>query len=86
MEILKSSGNIPGNDINKGQELLSYLQPFPPRGTGCQRLIFVLFKQDKRIDFSKFQKPSPWYDICYQFRCLSQYNFLNTIIQKLTAS
>lgn len=54
------SGNIPGNEVSKGEEIVSYLQPFPPKGTGSQRLIFVLYKQDKAIDFSLFKKESPW--------------------------
>jgi len=52
-------GNIPGNDISKGEEIVNYLQPFPPRGTGSQRMIFVLYKQEKMIDFSSFKRASP---------------------------
>ncbi|KAK4019970.1 hypothetical protein OUZ56_001968 [Daphnia magna] len=52
-------GNIPGNDIKKGEEIVSYLQPFPPRGTGSQRLVFVLYKQEKIIDFSSYRKSAP---------------------------
>ena len=54
------SGNIPGNNIDKGEEIISYLQPFPPRGTGSQRLIFVLYKQDKKIDLSSYHRTAPW--------------------------
>nr|CAH0098953.1 unnamed protein product [Daphnia galeata] len=52
-------GNIPGNNIDKGEEIISYLQPFPPRGTGSQRLIFVLYKQDKKIDLSSYHRTAP---------------------------
>ncbi|EFX88649.1 hypothetical protein DAPPUDRAFT_41519 [Daphnia pulex] len=52
-------GNIPGNNIDKGDEVVSYLQPFPPRGTGSQRLVFVLYKQEKQIDFSSYQRTTP---------------------------
>ena len=46
-------GNIPGNNVSEGEELSSYLQPFPPRGVGFQRLVFLLFKQsDGKIDYS----------------------------------
>ncbi|CAH0392229.1 unnamed protein product [Bemisia tabaci] len=51
-------GNIPGNNLSKGKEIFSYLRPFPPKGTGYQRLVFILYKQDKEIDFSKHQKTS----------------------------
>jgi len=52
-------GNIPGNDISKGEEIVNYLQPFPPRGTGSQRMIFVLYKQEKLIDFTPYKRASP---------------------------
>jgi len=52
-------GNIPGNDVSKGEEIVNYLQPFPPRGTGSQRMIFVLYKQEKLIDFTSFKRASP---------------------------
>ena len=57
---LFDSGNIPGNDIAKGEEIVNYLQPFPPRGTGSQRMIFVLYKQEKLIDFTPYKRASPW--------------------------
>ena len=37
--------NIKGNDINTGQVIAPYLQPFPPSGTGFHRFVFILFKQ-----------------------------------------
>ncbi|XP_050070016.1 39S ribosomal protein L38, mitochondrial [Anopheles maculipalpis] len=49
-------GNIPNGDISKGEELISYLQPFPPKGTGYHRHIFVLYKQNARIDFSQYRR------------------------------
>ncbi|XP_071443795.1 large ribosomal subunit protein mL38 isoform X2 [Hetaerina americana] len=51
-------GNIPDNDISKGEVIFSYLQPFPPKGIGYQRLVFVLYKQEKRIDYDAFKKSS----------------------------
>jgi len=54
------SGNIPGNDVSKGEVIWDYLPPFPPHGTGYQRLVFVLYKQEQRIDYSSLQKKSPW--------------------------
>jgi large subunit ribosomal protein L38 len=50
------SGNIPENQLGKGQTLCDYLQPFPPKGIGYCRYVFVLYKQDKVLDFSKYQR------------------------------
>lgn len=44
-------GNIPGNDISKGEQLCDYLQVFPVKGTGFHRYVFILFKQEQQIDF-----------------------------------
>ncbi|KAJ1072038.1 hypothetical protein K5549_013905 [Capra hircus] len=54
--------NIPGDRVAEGQETCPYLPPFPARGSGFHRFAFVLFKQDKPIDFSGDTRPSP----CYQ--------------------
>nr|XP_027811564.1 39S ribosomal protein L38, mitochondrial [Marmota flaviventris] len=54
--------NIPGNRVTEGQETCPYLPPFPAQGTGFHRFAFLLFKQDKPIDFSEDTRPSP----CYQ--------------------
>lgn len=35
-----------------GEELFSYLAPFPAKGTGYHRFVYILFKQDEHIDFS----------------------------------
>lgn len=48
--------NIPGSDIHKGEHLCSYLQPFPPRGVGYMRYVFVLYKQSKRLDLGAYQR------------------------------
>ncbi|XP_061166666.1 large ribosomal subunit protein mL38-like [Saccostrea echinata] len=45
-------GNIPGNEISKGEVLCDYLQVFPVKGTGFHRCVFVLFKQEQKIDYS----------------------------------
>lgn len=37
--------NIPSNEVHKGDEIFSYLQPFPLRGVGYQRFAFILYKQ-----------------------------------------
>ncbi|XP_057335282.1 39S ribosomal protein L38, mitochondrial [Microplitis mediator] len=52
-------GNIPGNDIDKGDLLIDYMRPIPPMGMGLCRYIFVLYKQDKKIDFAEYKKEQP---------------------------
>ncbi|XP_014226295.1 39S ribosomal protein L38, mitochondrial [Trichogramma pretiosum] len=52
-------GNIPGNDISKGEQLVNYMRPIAPKGIGYCRYIFVLYKQDKKIDFSEYKKDDP---------------------------
>jgi len=52
-------GNIKGNDLKSGEVICDYLQPFPMKGTGYHRLVFVLYKQDKEINYSSWKKTSP---------------------------
>ncbi|RXG59213.1 39S ribosomal protein L38, mitochondrial [Armadillidium vulgare] len=52
-------GNIPGNDVKKGEEIVDYMQPIPPKGTGFHRYCFVLYKQNKKLDFSRYRKDKP---------------------------
>ncbi|KAJ8896849.1 hypothetical protein PR048_002195 [Dryococelus australis] len=52
-------GNIPGSDISKGDVIWNYLKPFPPRGTGFHRFVFVLYKQEKLLDYSSLKKEQP---------------------------
>lgn len=54
------SGNIPDGDVSKGDLIVDYLQPFPSRGTGYHRYVFVLYKQEGKIDYSKMKKKAPW--------------------------
>jgi len=56
-------GNIPGSDVDKGEQLCNYLQPFPVKGTGFHRYVFLLYEQDERIDFSSEKRPENWYDV-----------------------
>jgi len=53
-------GNIPGSDVSRGERLVDYIQPFPVRGTGAHRFIFVLFQQNKHIDYGYIKRLSPW--------------------------
>lgn len=51
--------NIPGNALEKGETIVEYMPPFPPKGTGYHRHIFLLYKQNKRLDFSGYRKEGP---------------------------
>lgn len=53
-------GNIPGGEVEKGEELIDYLRPIPFNGSGFHRYVFVLYKQRNKIDFSEFYKEKPW--------------------------
>lgn len=55
------SGNIPGNNVTKGETIVEYLQPFPPKGTGYHRMVFVLYKQTERLDYKAFKREGEWY-------------------------
>ncbi|RXG54247.1 39S ribosomal protein L38, mitochondrial [Armadillidium vulgare] len=46
-------GNIPGNDVKKGEEIVDYVQPIPPKGTGFHRYCFVLYKQNKNLSLQE---------------------------------
>ncbi|KAK3085551.1 hypothetical protein FSP39_005213 [Pinctada imbricata] len=50
-------GNIPGNRLADGEELCNYLPPFPLQGTGAHRYVFILFKQNEKIDFTSEKRP-----------------------------
>ncbi|ULU09510.1 hypothetical protein L3Y34_014132 [Caenorhabditis briggsae] len=44
--------NIPdGEGIQKGEEVMKYLQPLPFYGTGYHRVAFVLFRHQEKVDF-----------------------------------
>lgn len=47
--------NIPNGDLSKGEVIIPYLAPFPPKGTGFHRHVFILYKQNKKIDFSEYK-------------------------------
>lgn len=49
------SANIPGgNDVLKGDQIVPYLQPIPAKGTGYHRHVFVLYKQNAKLDLSQY--------------------------------
>ncbi|XP_058830231.1 large ribosomal subunit protein mL38 [Topomyia yanbarensis] len=47
--------NIPNGDVAKGDKIVSYLQPIPPKGTGYHRHVFVLYKQEKQLDMNEYK-------------------------------
>ncbi|KAK2885088.1 39S ribosomal protein L38, mitochondrial [Channa argus] len=56
-------GNIPGGAVEAGEELCHYLPPFPAKGTGFHRYIYVLFKQVGPINFQEDVRQSPCYSL-----------------------
>lgn len=56
-------GNIPGNRLKEGEELIEYMQPIAPYGIGYCRYIFVLYKQESRIDFSEYKRAKPCWNL-----------------------
>ncbi|XP_058127243.1 large ribosomal subunit protein mL38 [Anopheles ziemanni] len=66
-------GNIPNGDVSKGDLVMPYLQPFPPKGTGYHRHIFVLYKQESRMDFSQYQQTETYFLPGRSFRTLDFY-------------
>ncbi|KAM7371201.1 hypothetical protein PAMP_010692 [Pampus punctatissimus] len=56
-------GNIPGGSVQAGEELCHYLPPFPARGTGFHRYVYVLFKQEGPINFQEDVRPSPCHSL-----------------------
>ena len=70
-------GNIRGSSVSSGTSIVPYLPPFPMRGFGPLRYIFVLYKQDSLIDFSgwtdaSFDDPTT----AFATRSFSSYQFL----------
>uniref|UniRef100_A0A3Q0SVI6 Large ribosomal subunit protein mL38 n=1 Tax=Amphilophus citrinellus TaxID=61819 RepID=A0A3Q0SVI6_AMPCI len=59
-------GNIPGAAVQAGEELCHYLPPFPARGTGFHRYIYVLFKQEGAINFQEDIRPSPCHSLLHR--------------------
>ncbi|XP_057682280.1 39S ribosomal protein L38, mitochondrial isoform X2 [Corythoichthys intestinalis] len=51
--------NIPDGALQSGEELCHYLPPFPARGTGFHRYVYILFQQEGPINFQEDRRPSP---------------------------
>ncbi|XP_076024039.1 large ribosomal subunit protein mL38 [Genypterus blacodes] len=56
-------GNIPAGAVQAGEELCHFLPPFPSKGTGFHRYIYILFKQEALIDFGPDSRPSPCHSL-----------------------
>lgn len=46
-------GNVPGNDISKGETLSAYVGSGPPEGTGLHRYVFLIYKQNGKLEFDE---------------------------------
>ncbi|KAK6185416.1 hypothetical protein SNE40_007658 [Patella caerulea] len=75
-------GNISGSDVSTGEVLCDYLPPFPPRGTGLLRYVFVLYEQTGQIDYSSMKKTANC--ISLSERTFSTVDFYGRCQDKLT--
>ncbi|KAM8947238.1 large ribosomal subunit protein mL38 [Pelodytes ibericus] len=67
-------GNIPGNQVLSGHEICHYFPPFPAKGTGFHRYIFILFKQEEPIDYKEELRPNPCHSLKHRtFKTLDFY-------------
>ncbi|GJQ88323.1 hypothetical protein Trydic_g223 [Trypoxylus dichotomus] len=46
-------GNIPGGDVSKGETLSEYVGSGPPKGTGLHRYVFLIYKQNGKLNFDE---------------------------------
>ncbi|KAK2708490.1 large ribosomal subunit protein mL38-like isoform X2 [Artemia franciscana] len=75
--------NIRDGDIKTGEVMCDYLPPFPPKGVGYQRLVFILYKQDSLIDLSEYKiKHENRYQL--QLRTFSTYDFYKNLEDHIT--
>ncbi|XP_014250544.1 protein D3-like [Cimex lectularius] len=51
-------GNIPGNDVSKGEVISAYIGSGPPNGTGLHRYVFLVYKQPGKVDFDEPRLPN----------------------------
>lgn len=51
-------GNIPGNQIARGQPLVDYLPPCPAQNSPPHRYTYMVYKQPARINFNKPRVPA----------------------------
>ncbi|CAI9606395.1 unnamed protein product [Staurois parvus] len=75
-------GNIPGNQVLSGEEICHYIPTFPAKGTGYHRYIFILFKQEERIDYTEEMRPNPCHSL--KLRTFKTLDFCRKYEQKIT--
>lgn len=46
-------GNIPGDNLSKGEVLSEYVGSGPPKDSGFHRYTFLLYKQPKKLEFDE---------------------------------
>lgn len=46
-------GNIPGNNVSQGETLSAYVGSGPPEGTGLHRYVFLVYKQNAKLNFDE---------------------------------
>ncbi|XP_017075477.2 putative odorant-binding protein A5 [Drosophila eugracilis] len=45
--------NVPGLDIAKGQPISEYFGPLPPKDSGVQRYLILVYQQSDKLDFDE---------------------------------
>jgi phosphatidylethanolamine-binding protein (PEBP) family uncharacterized protein len=70
--------NIKNNNILKGDTLIDYIGPKPPKRTGKHHYTFVLFKQTDFIEITNIKLKSRFIELNKLFKKLgvNQYNFV----------
>jgi len=53
-------GNIPEENIAKGEVLAEYVGPAPPKNTGKHRYVFLLYKQNQGAITFDERRLSTW--------------------------
>lgn len=51
-------GNIPGADVSKGETLSAYIGSGPPPDTGLHRYVFLVYKQNGKLEFDEPRLPN----------------------------
>ena len=70
--------NITNNCIFKGDTLIKYKGPLPPKGSGKHHYTFILFKQTEFIETTNIKFKSRFIELNKLFKKLgvNQYNFI----------
>lgn len=51
-------GNIPGGNIDEGDHRIAFIGSGPPQGSGLHRYVFLIYKQNGKIDLSDAPRTS----------------------------